>query len=47
MSDERKILLALLLRETTSVTNDWFASRLAMGHPGSVNRMISAGQSDK
>ena len=46
-SDERKIQLALLLREKTSVTNDWIANRLVMGHPGSVSRMISAGRSDK
>jgi hypothetical protein len=35
-SDERKIVLACLLRERTSVSNDWIASRLAMGHPGSA-----------
>ena len=46
-SDERKIVLACLLRERTSVSNDWIASRLAMGHPGSVSRMISAGRTDK
>jgi REP element-mobilizing transposase RayT len=46
-SDGRKIVLACLLRERTSVSNDWIASRLSMGHPGSVSRMISAGRSDK
>jgi REP element-mobilizing transposase RayT len=46
-SDERKIILASLLRERTSVSNHWIASRLSMGHPGSVSRMTSAGRSDK
>jgi hypothetical protein len=46
-SDERKIVLACLLREKTSVSNDWIASRLAMGLPGSASRMISAGRTDK
>ena len=46
-SDERKIVLASLLREKTCVSNDWIASRLSMGHPGSVSRMISAGRADK
>lgn len=46
-SDERKILLAILLRGKTSVSNNWIATRLAMGHPGSVSRMISAGRSNK
>ena len=46
-SDERKIVLACLLREKTRVSNHWIASRLSMGHPGSVSRTISAGKSDK
>ena len=46
-SDERKVLLALILRKNTTVSNDWIASKLAMGHPGSVSRMISAGRSDR
>ena len=46
-SDERKILLARILRKRNSVSNDWIASRLAMGHPGSVGRLISAGRSDQ
>ena len=35
--DERKIQ-----RKRTSVRNGWIASRLAMGHPGSVSRMLSS-----
>jgi REP element-mobilizing transposase RayT len=46
-SDERKILLACLLRERTSVSNEWIATRLSMGHPGSVSRMVSAARTDK
>ena len=38
-SDGRKIVIALLLRERTCVCNDWIASRLSMGHPGSVSRV--------
>ena len=39
-SDDRKVLLAALLRERTSVGNSWIAGRLYMGHPGSVSRLI-------
>ncbi len=39
-SDGRKVALAALLRDRTSVGNPWIATRLAMGHPGSVTRMI-------
>ncbi len=46
-SDERKVALACLLRETTSVSNQWIAARLFMGHPGSVSRMISSGRTNK
>lgn len=46
-SDERKIVLAGILRAKTSVSNDWIATRLGMGHPGSVSRMLSAKRADK
>ena len=46
-SDVRKIVLAGILRETTCVSNDRIASRLVMGHPGSVSRLLSAGRADK
>ena len=45
-SDRRKAALASLLRERTSVSNGWIAARLAMGHPGSVSRMLGACKSD-
>lgn len=38
--DERKVLLAAVLRRRTSVGVNWIAARLAMGHPGSVSRML-------
>ena len=46
-SDERKIVLAGILRAKTSVSNEWIASKLMMGHPGSVSLMLSAGRADK
>ena len=44
--DPRKAALASLLRERTSVSNGWIAARLAMGHPGSVSRMLGACKTD-
>jgi len=38
--DERKALLATVLRSRTTVGFDWIAKRLSMGHPGSVNRQM-------
>jgi hypothetical protein len=35
---DEKALLAWLLRKLTSVSRDWVAERLAMGHPTSVSR---------
>lgn len=46
-SDGRKTQLAILLRTHTSMSNDWIAARLAMGHPGSVSRTVCAGRADK
>jgi len=40
--DERKVLLAAVLRKRTAVGVNWIAERLAMGHPGSVSRMLGA-----
>ena len=33
-------MLAAVLRRKTSVGVNWIAERLAMGHPGSVSRML-------
>jgi REP element-mobilizing transposase RayT len=45
--DERKVLLALLLRKRTTVGMKWIAERLAMGHPGAVSRLIGGIQNNK
>ncbi len=36
-SDERKVVVAALLRGRTSAGKSWITRRLAMGHPGSVS----------
>ena len=41
-SDERKVLVAAVLRRRTAVGVNWIAERLVMGHPGSVSRMLGA-----
>ena len=38
--DERKVLLAALLRRRTSMSLKWISEKLVMGHPGSVSRLI-------
>ena len=38
--DERKVLLAALLRRRTSVGLGWISEKLVMGHPGSVSRLV-------
>ncbi|MBG7607824.1 MAG: hypothetical protein IZT59_07360, partial [Verrucomicrobia bacterium] len=40
--DTGKVLVAVLLRERTAVGNRWVAQRLAMGHTGSVSRLVGA-----
>ena len=46
-SDPRKMQLALLLRTHTTVSNVWIASKLAMGHPGSVSRSVAEARANK
>ena len=46
-SDPRKVKLAALLRAHTTVPNEWIARKLAMGHPGSVSRLIALCRSDR
>jgi hypothetical protein len=46
-SDPRKVKLAVLLRAHTSVPNEWIAGKLAMGHPGSVSRLVAFCRSDR
>jgi hypothetical protein len=38
--DNRKVMLAVLIRERTSVGNRWIADRLAMGHTGALSRLL-------
>jgi hypothetical protein len=38
--DERKAILAALLRRRTVVGFEWIATRLRMGHPASVSRLV-------
>lgn len=38
--DVGKVLVAVLLRDRTSVGNRWLSERLAMGHTSSVSRLI-------
>ena len=45
--DERKALLAAVLRRRTAVATQWIAQRLAMGHPGSVSRQVGRVKSDR
>ncbi|MEO8615803.1 MAG: hypothetical protein ABI600_11735 [Luteolibacter sp.] len=39
--DGRKVLVACLLRQHTAAGNPWIAKRLAMGHSGSVSRLVA------
>ncbi len=45
--DERKALLAALLRRRTTVSFEWIAMRLHMGHPGSVSRQVEIVKRDQ
>lgn len=40
--DPAKVRVAVLVRNATTASNEWIARRLAMGHPGSVSRLVSA-----
>lgn len=44
--DPGKVMVATLLRERTAVGNEWIAKRLAMGHSGSVSRLVVGSKSD-
>jgi putative transposase len=45
--DERKALLAAMLRSRTAVGFNWIATRLVMGHPGSVSRQVGNVKRDR
>jgi len=38
--DERKAVMAALIRWRTAASTEWIATRLNMGHPGSVSRQV-------
>ena len=38
--DERKAMMAALIRWQTAASTEWIATRLRMGHPGSVSRQV-------
>jgi hypothetical protein len=44
--DPGKVRVASFFRGRTTVKNDWIAKRLAMGHPGSVSRLVAASRND-
>ena len=44
--DERKALIAALVRKRTGAGTDWIAARLEMGHPSSVSRMVGKVRKD-
>ena len=41
-ADDRKKVIAWLVRSRTSVKNEWIASSLSMGHPSTVSRGVGA-----
>jgi len=45
--DERKALVAALIRWRTAASTGWIAKRLQMGHPGSVSRQVGIVKKDK
>ena len=45
--DERKALMAALLRGRTAVSTEWIAKRLCMGYPGSVSRQVGIVKRDR
>ncbi len=46
-SESRKVNLALLLRTHTTVSDEWIAGELAMGHTASVSRLVAHCRSDR
>lgn len=45
-SDEGKVLLAMVMKSSTSVSNGWLALRLGMGKPASVSQFVRRGMAD-
>jgi hypothetical protein len=40
-SDARKVVCAALVKRRTSMSNEWIAERLAMGHPASMSQHVN------
>ena len=38
--DPRKVACAALVKARTTVSNDWIAQRLVMGHPASMSQVV-------
>jgi len=38
--DPRKVACAALVKAPTTVSNEWIAERLAMGHPASMSQLV-------
>lgn len=45
--DERKALMAAVIRWRTAASTQWIATRLHMGHPGSVSRQVGLVKRDR
>jgi REP element-mobilizing transposase RayT len=45
--DPRKVLVAVLVRKNTSVSNRWLGDRLAMGHTAGVSRLLGEFRKEK
>jgi hypothetical protein len=45
--DERKSLMAALIRCRSAASTEWIAKRLQMGHPGPVSRQVGIVKKDK
>jgi len=45
--DPRKVLVAVIVRKNTSVSNRWLTDRLAMGHAAALSRLLGECRKDK
>lgn len=45
--EERKAILATLIRSQTVVSTEWIARRLKMGHPAPVSRQVGNVKEDR
>jgi len=45
--DPRKVTCATLVKGRTAMSNEWLASRLAMGHPASMSQLVNRSRKDE